>query len=175
MVSVVWLGSYQPMFVCLVALLTVGWLANTLSNPAYVVDLGTGALRWITAGCMTTCILNFALGLAGGTFFGGTGVVAVSAFSLMLGYALVLVSFHRQNRVPFGVLLPRESVKIILSSALGGLLVFPYLRRLTVTTPFSRGTAAFLLVVLLAATLIPMWAHPLRRRLWRWALSRSPA
>jgi len=174
-VSVVWLGSYQPMFVCFVALLTVGWLANILGNPAYVVDLGTGALRRITAGCLTTCILNFALGLAGGKFFGGTGVVAASAFSLMLGYALILIQFHRENRLPFSVLLPRESLKIILSSILAGLLLFPYLRRVTVIIPFSRGTAGLLLGVLLIAILIPMWAHPLRRRVWRWALSRSSA
>lgn len=174
-VSVVWLGSYQPTFVCFVGLLTAGWLVNILSNPAYVVDLGTGALRWISAGCATTCILNFALGLAGGKLFGGPGVVAASAFSLLLGYALVLVSFHGENRVPFSVLLPRESLKIILSSLLGGLLVFPYLRRLTAIAPFPRAATIALLAALLSAILIPMWAHPLRRRLWRWALSRTPA
>ena len=49
-VSRIWLGRYEPVFVTFVALLAAGWLVNILSNPAYVVDLGTGALRWVSIG-----------------------------------------------------------------------------------------------------------------------------
>lgn len=119
LVSVVWLGRYEQIFVRFVALLAAGWLLNALSNPAYVVDLATGALRWILIGCATTAVLNAALGFAAGTVFGGTAVVAAAVFSLMAGYAIVLVSYHVENGVPFAQLLPRESAGIVLTSLAG--------------------------------------------------------
>jgi O-antigen/teichoic acid export membrane protein len=175
LVSRVWIGHSEPLFVEFVAILALGWLVNVLANPAYVVGLGTGALRWILAGCAATAALNAALGWIAGIHFGAAAIVAASAFSLAVGYLMVIVSYHREQRIPFAVLLPTESGRVLVACACGLLLFFALLSsRATDSFPASR-LAEATSAVLIAAVLIPMWMHPLRKRLVRWALSKAPA
>jgi len=174
-VSLMWLGHYEPIFVLFVALLAVGWLVNILSNPAYVVDLGTGALRWVSIGCAATAILNPALGYFAGKYLGGAAVVGVSAFSLILGYAIVLAAYHLENRVPFGQLAPRDGGGIVLASVAGLAIFLPYFSRARMHGLVSVRMASGLLGALLMIVILPMWVHPMRKRLWGWVFSRLPA
>lgn len=174
-VSRIWIGSYEPVFVGFVALLAGGWLINVLANPAYVFDLGTGALRWVTVGCATTGLVNACLGFALGKQFGGVAVVAVSAASLAIGYIIVLVSYHVHNGAPFGILVPNESNGIIFSSVAGVLIFLPAFCSAFVWNPRSIHAVSAAFGVLLAMIGIPMWIHPLRKRLTNWAFSRLPA
>jgi O-antigen/teichoic acid export membrane protein len=170
-VSRLWIGSYEPAFVSFVALLAVGWLVNVLANPAYVFDLGTGALGWVSIACAATAILNAGVGVIIGSRFGGIGVVVVSAASLAIGYIVVLATYHLQNGVSFDVLLPKESSWIIFSGA-ASILIFLTAPRTTFflnARAFRSPSAAFL--ILFALLGIPMWLHPLRKRLVSWALS----
>jgi hypothetical protein len=170
-VSRLWIGSYEPAFVSFVALLAVGWLVNVLANPAYVFDLGTGALGWVSIACAATAILNAGVGVIIGSRFGGIGVVVVSAASLAIGYIVVLATYHLQNGVSFGVLLPKESSWIIFSGA-ASILIFLTAPRTTFflnARAFRSPSAAFL--ILFALLGVPMWLHPLRKRLVSWALS----
>lgn len=174
-VSTIWIGRYERVFVLFVALLAAGWLVNVLSNPAYVVDLGTGALRAVSIGCAVTAVLNAALGFAAGKFFGGAAVVAASVFSLMMGYTIVLVSYHVANRVPFAQLLPPGSSAILLSSLFGAALFFPLLRGSEAHSLLSLRTTAAGLGALVTIILVPMWTHPMRKSLIKWVVSRMPA
>jgi O-antigen/teichoic acid export membrane protein len=174
-VSRIWIGRYEPTFVYFVSLLALGWLANVLSNPAYVVDLGTGALRWVSVGCIITAVLNLALGFVAGKYAGGTAVVAASMVSLILGYVVVVVSYHLENRVPFRELLPKESFGIVVSSVLGALIFMPFFSSAYTQVPFSFRVATEIAAALIMIVVVPMWTHPMRKRLLDWALSRSPA
>jgi O-antigen/teichoic acid export membrane protein len=174
LVSRVWIGHYEPVFVRFVALLAVGWLINILSNPAYVVDLGTGSLRWITIGCTLTAGLNLVVGYAAGKHWGGTAVVIASVCSLMLGYLVVTVAYHVENCVPYGELLPRDSMGIFLSSLVGVILFLPLLRSSFGSTIFSL-RAAISIAILAILIAIPIWFHPMRKRLVRWVFTRVPA
>jgi hypothetical protein len=169
------LGHYEPVFVLFVALLAAGWLVNILSNPAYVVDLGTGALRWVSIGCAATAILNPALGYFVGRYFGGPAVVAVSAFSLILGYTIVLAAYHLENRVPFEQLAPRDGAGIVLASVAGLVIFLPYFSRVGLRAVVSVRIASGLLAALLMIVILPMWVHPMRKRLVSWVFSRLPA
>jgi O-antigen/teichoic acid export membrane protein len=173
LVSRVWIGRYEPDFVEFVAILAVAWLVNVLSNPAYVLDLGTGALRWVTIGCVTTAVLNASLGFLAGYYFGGVAVVAASAFSLACGYVLVLSAYHLANRVPFGVLFPVESRELFISSSICAAIFLPLLTSLCALTGFSLQLAVAVASVPIALLLIPIWRHPLRKRLLRWAFSQT--
>ncbi len=173
-VSRVWIGYYEPIFVEFVAMLVLAWLLNVLANPAYVFDLGTGALRPVTISCASTAILNAGLGLIAGHSFGGIAVVAVSALSLAGGYVFIHLAYLRNNRIPFAVLLPAESRSLLMFSAPCAIILCAML--------FSRAdrfsaspvlSAAIILAVCLL--LVSMWRHPLRRRLIRWAFSRTTA
>jgi O-antigen/teichoic acid export membrane protein len=174
-VSRIWIGHYESVFVLFAALLAMGWLVNVLANPAYVMDLGTGALHGISIGCAVTAMLNAALGFVVGKLFGGPAVVAASVFALIAGYAIVLASYHVANRVSFAQLLPRESTGILLTSVFGAAIFFPLVRVSQAhSVAFSR-TNTGILVVLITTILVPMWIHPMRKRVVNWVFSRVPA
>ncbi|HTU36197.1 MAG TPA: hypothetical protein VMF66_20530 [Candidatus Acidoferrum sp.] len=174
LVSVLWIGRYEPVFIGFVALLSMGWLVNVLSNPAYVVDLATGALRWVTAGCVLTAILNAALGIVLGNAFGGTAVVVASVSALIAGYAIILGEYCLEHRVSFRQLLPPQSASILAASATAAIVFFPFFVTGHVSSLFSPriafGVPAGLLIIV-----VPMWIHPMRRRVWSWVTSRAVA
>lgn len=175
LISLIWIGRYEPVFILFVALLTAGWLINVLSNPSYVVDLGTGALRSVSIGCAVTALLNAVLGFASGKFVGGTAIVATSAFSLILGYVIVTISYHVANRVRMSLLLPPGSTVILLSSLFGAAIFFPLLRGLSVHSLLSLRTVVLTLGAFTAILFVPMWIHPMRRRLMNWVFAKVPA
>jgi O-antigen/teichoic acid export membrane protein len=174
LISTIWLGRYEPLFVRFVAILAVGWLVNVLCNPAYVVDLGTGRLRWVSIGCALTAILNVTFGFIAGKFLGGTAIVASATASLIIGYLVVLIAFHLETNESFQVLLPRESFAVSSVSAAGALILLPILYASGAHSPVSlpaMATAALALAALLA---FPMWTHPIRRRAFQWFLNGMP-
>jgi len=174
LISEIWLGRYEPVFVDFVVLLGIAWLVNVLSNPAYVVDLGTGKLGWVFAGCAVTAVLNLGLGFLVGRYFGGAAVVAASAFSLALGYLVILMSYHIQNAVPFNQLLPKDSIGIALCSLAGALAFLPCLSRAQLNSHLSFRLIFEATVALLTMIMLPMWVHPMRKRLINWASSLLP-
>jgi O-antigen/teichoic acid export membrane protein len=174
-ISRIWIGRYEPVFVEFVAILAAGWLVNVLTNPAYVADLGTGALRWVSVGCLATAFLNAGLGFLFGLHFGGPAVVVASALSLATGYLTVLIAYHLENRVPFAQLMPKESGGILFASFIGVLFFLPFFSAAPVRAAFSIPATAIAIAALIALVLIPMWLHPMRRRLLRLVFSRVPA
>jgi polysaccharide export outer membrane protein len=172
LVSRIWIGRYDPLFVEFVAILAAAWLVNVLANPAYVLDLGTGKLSPVTIGCVITAALNAGVGFIAGYFLGGPAVVAVSAFSLAIGYVFILAAYHFQNQVPFAVLLPSESRALLLCSVACAAIFVPFLFSLrSHPSPFA---ATFALgVASIALLFAAAWRHPLRKRLVQWALSRT--
>jgi O-antigen/teichoic acid export membrane protein len=73
--SQVWIGQHESIFVNFGIFLSLGWLLNTLSSPAYFTYLGTGKLRWNIVGHIAIGAINVILGLLFGLLFGGYGVV----------------------------------------------------------------------------------------------------
>jgi O-antigen/teichoic acid export membrane protein len=175
LVSLFWIGRFEPVFISFVALLAAGWLVNILANPAYVVDLGTGALKWVSVGCAVTAILNAGLGLLAGMRWGGTAVVGASVLSLAVGYTIVLAAYHVDNRVPFAKLLPKESLGIVFASLVGALIFFLFFSLSTERNHLSFPATAITLGALVITIAIPMWLHPLRKRLIHWVFSRVAA
>lgn len=168
LVSRIWIGRYEPLFVTFVAFLAAGWLVNVLSNPAYVVDLGTGALRWVSIGCIAAAILNASLGFLAGVRFGGVAVVAATAVSQAAGYIVVIVAYHLENRVAFRQLLPHESHAVLFTSFTGALVLFPVFCSAYARSYLSLCIAETSLGALIVTILVLMWLHPMRKRLFRW-------
>lgn len=175
LISRVWIGRYEPIFVEFVVTLAAGWLVNVLANPAYVLDLGTGALLPVTAGCVATAVLNAGLGFTAGYFYGGPAVVAASALSLAAGYVFILIAYQHKNRIPIAALLPAESWPLLLCSVVCAAGLLPVLFSWKLQGPASTSNLAAVAGASLALLTIPIWRHPLRKRLQHWALSRTPA
>lgn len=174
LVSIMWLGRYELVFVEFVTLLATGWLVNVLSNPAYVIDLATGALGWVAAGCVLTAILNAALGVVLGKRVGGTAVVIASVSSLIVGYAVILAAYHVKNSVPFRALVPPQSASILATSATAAIVFFPFFATGQASSLFSP-RIGFGIPAALLTIIVPMWIHPMRRRVWNWVTSRAAA
>jgi O-antigen/teichoic acid export membrane protein len=180
LVSRIWLGHYEPVFVLFVAILAAAWLVNVLSNPAYVLDLGTGALRWVSIACVGTAVINAGLGFFAGMHGarlaeGGLAVVAASAFSLACGYIVVAVSYHVKNDVPFGQLLPKESGAILIASIAAAAIFLPFFCASPGRSSLSLPTMIEAAVAMSTVILVPMWIHPMRKQLLRWIFSRVAA
>ena len=175
LVSLIWIGREEPVFVHFVVLLAAGWLVNTLANPAYVVDLGTGALRWVSIGCIVTAALNAILGFLAGKYITGTAVVGAYVFSLILGYAVVIAAYHIENCVPLAELLPKESFGILFSSLAGAAIFLPFATAWSGHSRLSLHVAFGFCAAAVAIIVVPMWLHPMRKRLMNWAISRLPA
>jgi len=174
-VSRIWIGHYAPIFVEFVTILAAGWLVNVLTNPAYVVDLGTGALKWVSIGCVAAATLNAGLGLAAGVRFGGIGVVAATALSQAIGYIIVLVAYHLENRIAFRQLVPGESRAVVLASLFGAASLLPIFCSSYARARFSPGIAETALGMTTATIVVLMWRHPMRKQLMRWLYQQAPA
>ena len=166
--SAIWLGHYEAMFVRFVGILALGWLANILCNPAYVVDLGVGSLRWVSVGISTTAVLNLGLGFAAGKWMGPSAIVAAGAISLAAGYIMILIAYHVENRESFRMLVPPESLKLLGLSAAAAIVcafaAFPP----NSLAPASSRVSALLAILFGLSMLALVWQHPIRLRLFAW-------
>ncbi len=166
-ISELWIGHYERLFVVFGVLLSIGWFLNTLVGPAYFTNLGIGELRWNVFGHMTIALLNVGFGLLLGTLYGGMGVVIAWVFSLTFGSSVIFLSYHVRHEIPFLELVPKASRRILAACLIG----------ILATTVIQRGfnykihTIALDTIILLSFSVIvfvPFWLHPMRKRLMSW-------
>jgi O-antigen/teichoic acid export membrane protein len=166
-ISELWIGHYQRVFVIFGILLAIGWFLNTLSGPAYFANLGIGELRWNVIGHIAIALLNVGLGFLLGIFFDGIGVVVAWVISLALGSSVIYLSYHIKHRIPLIELLPKASRIIAVACLIGILSAFlinhKYNHIFNTTLINSIILLSFSIIVF-----ILLWVHPMRRRLVGW-------
>lgn len=166
-ISELWIGHYETVFVIFTTLLAIGWFLNTLNAPAYFAYLGIGELRWNVISHITTGLLNAGLGFMMGVLFNGIGVVVAWVFSLALGSSIIYLSYHIKYRIPLIELLPKSS-RIIIVACLSGILSTIIIQH-QLNHVFN--TIALNSIILFSFSIIvfvPLWFHPLRKRLMGW-------
>jgi O-antigen/teichoic acid export membrane protein len=167
LISEIWIGYYEKVFVVAAALLAAGWLLNTLASPAYHANLGIGKLRWNVVGHITIALLNVGLGILLGVLYGTFGVIVAWMLSLTLGSSIIYVSYHLTYHLPFGDLVPRESrwnVTACLIGLLSSFLILQIGRQVLNITLLNLAA----LVVFAGVIFSPYWRHPMRKRLIGW-------
>jgi len=170
MMSEFWIGAYQPIFVGLSLVLAIAWFINTLNAPAYFSNMGTGHLNWNTITQLTIGILNVFLGLVFGYFFGGQGVAIGFALALVIGSSAVTINYHLKNEIPFIELASKQHHWLFMASLMGPICTWwaysEFRERL------GLGVLAVISVILIICIILPaFWTHPIRRKMWRSALS----
>lgn len=168
-VSHLWIGGYTGAFVVFTALLAAGWFANTLTNPAFYVLLGTGQMGGIVASHVTIGVVNAVAGFLLGQAAGGYGVVGGWALALTAGAAHLLLSLRRDRDVP--IRMPREMGPLVWTAAgaLGGWGVLLAFR------PDSLALALALGALVGAVVAVPVWRLPHRERLLRFLRRALPS
>lgn len=166
-ISVLWIGHHESSFVFFVMVLSLGWLVNTLSTPAYFVYLGVGDLRWNVIGHISIALLNGTVGYLMGRTAGGIGVIIAWVSSLSFGSILIALSFFWRNGLPVFDLVPEDNKKIMLScslvtgfSVLLYILIYPKIGIVRYSTIIA---AIFVLLLF-----IPLWHNPMRTKIKEW-------
>jgi O-antigen/teichoic acid export membrane protein len=165
-VSEIWIGRYEGIFVAFATLLAAGWFLNTLNIPAYLANLGTGDLRSNTTANVLIAVLNLVLGFSFGSALGGAGVVVGWAVALASGGAVVAVSYHRKNGIPLRELFPGESGFL----AAAGIVAAATCVLVYSTVHAAAGAwaaAASVMAICISINFLPIWMHPMRKQLTR--------
>ena len=159
--SEIWLGYYEIHFVLFTLFLTIGWLINTLSAPAYIAYLGLGDLRWNTIGHIVIALLNGLLGLGLGIFNGGLGVVIGWVISLIVGSSIYVYMIHREYDIPLTTLLPKESYLLVWVTGVGTLISWIFYDAFH-SIKFSSITFMGSILIYTLVVIFPILQHPLR-------------
>jgi O-antigen/teichoic acid export membrane protein len=166
LISKLWIGHIENMFVLMGSVLAAGWFINTLAVPAYVVNLGTGELKWNVIGHVATAILNLLLGYIGGLFFGGYGVVIGATIALLLGSMLISIPIQLKHNIGFASYFPHAS-RLMTYSLLAGIII----AQLPITGIIGNHKIImdiFYPLAFLSIAVIMMIVHPLRLRVQEW-------
>jgi len=166
-ISELWIGHYEKMFVLFGLLLAIGWFLKTLNAPAYFANLGTGELRWNVISHIVLALLNVGLGFLLGFFYGGMGVVVAWVISLILGSSIICLSYHIKHKIPLSELLPKTSKLIIVTCLICTISILIIQNKLDYSlNPIALN--GLIILVFLMVLFIPIWLHPMRKRLVGW-------
>lgn len=165
LVSELWIGHIENIFLFFGAVLTVGWGLNTLISPAYFVNLGTGDLKLNSIFHVMMALLNAILGLIMGPVYGGFGVAFAAMFALALSSGILIFILNKQYKIPFENLLPSEHhlmivvvIACVIFSGLFTLLFYLSHNYLLI------GTVNITVYILILMVLV--WVHPYKRILF---------
>ena len=176
LVSKIWIGHFESVFIWSTTLLACGWMINTLSVPAYYADMGTGRMKYNVISHLVMTSANLLLILTTGRYSEGLGVVLGWSISVALAGCVLNTFYYRRNGIRFAAAVPNES-RLLFSLCLFGLLVAWELWRhssvvkslmlplLTTTSSLEYGVASVMVACFLITIGVPMWNHYLRREL----------
>jgi O-antigen/teichoic acid export membrane protein len=119
LISVFLIGYPSENFVWLMVILSFGWLANSLSTPAYFANTGFGT---INSNLITHLIINIvSLSICFGFALIGLGFWLITGWTiaLLLGTVYLMTFFIYSNKLPYSSLIPKGGLSYLLISAFG--------------------------------------------------------
>ncbi len=183
LVSEIWVGHNEPIFIWAVVLLCSGWLPNVLSLPAYYAGLGTGDMRSNVVTHLVITAINIVLILIVGRLWEGMGVIVAWAVALVCGGVLLNLLYFRINRISLHNIIPRSSRYLAVSCILGLFISYWLWLRAPVINEYllvSFGlsdlglmdvTGIVMIIFFLVIVAIPVWRHPIRKSLMNWVVN----
>lgn len=108
MIGMIWIGSEAGAFCVFSQLLLLGYLVNTLSSPAYFMNIGSGDMRWNVYANALMGTLTIVLGIPLGMRDGANGVVLASVLALSFSSLVNIIAYHRKHDLPLSVLIPPD-------------------------------------------------------------------
>ena len=156
-------GKLGTEFVTFAYLLCAGLAINTITGPAYFVNVGTGALRWNLYGHIVIGVLNVFLAYFAGVAFGAIGVVCGSVAALALGSGTTVLGYHTENNISLRHLWSSDNAWLTVVSLIAPVVAWsasafaliPHHAVLNAALGFCVGVGPVVAVA---------WLHPLRRR-----------
>jgi O-antigen/teichoic acid export membrane protein len=175
LISEIWVGHFEPVFIWSMVLLCGGWLINTLSVPAYYAGIGTGNMRGNVVTHLVMTASNLVLVLIVGRLWEGLGVVGAWVAALALGGGLLNILYYLEHKLNCDNLIPKDSrwlsVLCLLGCLVGFVLQSPEIKRLVlIIVPASGSGGRYIMESLTVACFfivvsLPMWSHPIRKKI----------
>jgi O-antigen/teichoic acid export membrane protein len=167
-ISDIWIGYHENIFVFSLVLLSIGWFINTLTAPSYFTYLGTGKLFWNMASHILIALLNMGVGLILGSLYGAKGVIIAWMVSLTAGSFLIILSYHAREDIHLSFLLPKEYISVV-CSCIVGIVLSRFLYYEIANKLHFAVTAVIMICSFALAVIFPIWLHPMRIYLMGWA------
>lgn len=157
LISKVWIGYSENMFVLTGVFLSIGFFINSLGIPAYYLGIGSGNLKWIIYGHLLTSVFNVIFSYIFGIIFGYLGVIMGWVFSWIIGTLLFTILQERDFNV-LKILFSTNNLYLISSISLFSFIsiFFNFSQILDVQSILLIGCSFAILVC------IPVWFHPMR-------------
>lgn len=171
LIAKIWIGHPETDFVISAALLSFGWLVNTVAVPSYFAWLGTGKMKWNVYSHLMTAVLNILLGITLGAIYGGYGVITGWMLSLIAGSLYILLKYHNENSLPGRLLLPSDLGRTLGITVSGvAFITAVYLSNLLPKTMLVESGALLVYVVI---TVTPLLSNKLVRDAVNWVKLRD--
>ena len=176
LVSELWIGHYEPVFVVAVMLLCIGWLVNVLGVPAYHAGMGTGYMKDNVVAHVFTTLMNFVCILLIGPLWQGLGVIVAWVLALLLGGLLLIYLYHYRNSLALKDVVPVPSRALAVLCLTGVLVASAVWHKLPEFVANGEGRVFWglstqnvadlvMILVFVVLAVVPMWKHPVRRQL----------
>lgn len=125
-ISIVWIGTFQPEFVITMVVLSISVFLNILNGPAYFSCIAENKIKLLLHSHVLTAVLNVVLGLIIGFYFKGLGVILSSSFSFIIGSLYVVFKYHKENLIENKFLYSSHNFKNIITIIFAGFLFLQY-------------------------------------------------
>ena len=117
-ISILWIGHWEPIFVFSMLLLTTSIFVNILIGPAYFSCVGEGNLNLILKSQIMIGILNLILGYVLGYYFSGKGVIVSWAISVAISSFYLFYNYQKEKDIPLTNLFTKYNVILFVVSVL---------------------------------------------------------
>lgn len=101
-ISIFLLGESDSSFIIVLIVICFGWLLNSLNIPSYMINLGTGNLKWNVISHLAIGFFNLLFCSIVGYFFGnGMYIIFSWILSLIIGSSFITIEYHLRNKLLF--------------------------------------------------------------------------
>jgi len=114
LVSLYWIGSYQPIFCYTLLILATSLLINILNAPAYFYYMADGNLNVLIKTHLILGLLNAVIGYGLGHYFGGYGVIFGWFFAVVFSSVYITIVFNRMFEIKLSHLFSVQDIIFIL-------------------------------------------------------------
>ena len=180
LISYLWIGSLESVFIVALILLNAGYLINTLAVPAYFSSLGTGDMKGNVVSHLMMTVTNIGLILLIGKSWQGAGVIVAWALSLSVGGSILNIMYFKSNSISLREIIPKDSRYLMLYCIVGlgasyyvwtlqDAVINQMLKSLQLTELLSRLiTYGSVIMCFALIVIIPVWIHPVRKKISGW-------
>ncbi len=163
-ISMFWLGHYQTTFIQFALLLNLAWFVNTLINPAYFSNLGSGMLRPNMVTHALIGVVTTVVGVGLGSYYGGVGVVIGVLVGLVTGSVYILTNYISKLNLRWELVIVPKNMWLILTFSGITVALSNYGINSQTSAILSIGVTLFGICCLLTFG----WVNPARKILLQW-------